>query len=110
MPVIPQKSPEFFLRICRNTLFLLAGFVEPVASEERLHHRLPTKLRNRLNPKNVNKLIFIKSNLPAFYEHALHDEAEYDPSGSEEYCSRGASGTVCHLLYNLGFYCLKLRF
>ncbi|ETV98281.1 hypothetical protein H310_08993 [Aphanomyces invadans] len=45
---------------------------------------LHSKLRSRLNPKDVDKLTFIKSNLPAFYDYALHDVAEDDPSGSEE--------------------------
>ncbi|ETW06859.1 hypothetical protein H310_02992 [Aphanomyces invadans] len=46
-----------------------------------------------------DKLTFIESNLPAFYDYALHDEAEDDPSGSEEQ----RSGVEQYAEYNLRF-------
>ncbi|CAK9213831.1 unnamed protein product [Sphagnum troendelagicum] len=42
-----------------------------------------SKLRNCLNPRSVDKLTFIKSNLPAFYDY-VHDKSDVDDdSGSE---------------------------
>jgi hypothetical protein len=36
-----------------------------------------SKIRNSLSPKTVEKLVFIKSNLPAFYEHELDADNDY---------------------------------
>ncbi|ETV95085.1 hypothetical protein H310_11368 [Aphanomyces invadans] len=35
-----------------------------------------SNLRNRLNPKGIVKLTYIKSNLPAFYDYAQLDESD----------------------------------
>jgi hAT family C-terminal dimerisation region len=38
---------------------------------------IQSKLRNSLSPKTVEKLVFIKSNLPAFYENETGDDNDY---------------------------------
>ncbi len=42
-----------------------------------------SKLRNCLNPRSVDKLTFIKSNLPAFYDY-VHDEFDVDDDSDSE--------------------------
>lgn len=41
-----------------------------------------SQLRNSLKPSTVEKLVFIKSNLPAFYEQQVAENSEESDSGT----------------------------
>jgi hAT family C-terminal dimerisation region len=51
-----------------------------------------SKLRNSLSPKTVDRLVFIKSNLPAFYEYEAGDENDYQ---SDDHSVQSAAEANC---------------